>query len=326
MFDVFHHRARAVTEAADIAGVQLADGDPLDAAHAPFELFHRGQLQEVERTLWRSGDKHNVRVFEYRYETVYGDQRDRSPLFSCATALVNASWPALLVAPSPLHPEREELDVGGTDIQLESDEFNEAFRVHGPDQRFAYAFLDAGMQEFLLAKGRAITLQVRGTWLLALTEHIPAELLPNLFPFVDDLLARIPSVVESLYPPPLPGGSDTPVPEGAFPTGVPTDPSLMAQRNADDLLSETSSLGRGMSTLGAAGVGADAVEATIAAEIIEDPSWQALDHGHFDGLHDATADEPEFDLDGKPITPHQEDPWGPGLPEHGEEGTGAAET
>ena len=54
MFDVFHHRARAVAEAAEVAGVQLADGDPLDAARAPFELFRRGQLQEVERTLWRS--------------------------------------------------------------------------------------------------------------------------------------------------------------------------------------------------------------------------------------------------------------------------------
>ena len=135
-------------------------------------------------------------------------------------------------------------------------------------------------QEFLLTKGRAMTLQLRGTWLLALTEHIPPELLPNLFPFVDDLLAHVPSVVESLDPPPRPGGSDTPVPDGA----------------------------------------------SIAAEIIEDPAWRALDHGHFDGLHEATADEPEFDLDGNPITPHQEDPWGPGLPKHGDEGAGAAET
>ena len=324
MFDLFHHRARDVSKAAFAAGVQLAEDDPFDSARAPFELFRRGQLQRVERTLWRPADTHNVRVFEYRYESVYGDHRDSSPLFSCATALVNAAWPPLLVCPRPLHPEREEIDTGGDDLELESDEFNEAFRVHGPDQRFAYALLDAGMQELLLGKARALTLHFRGTWLLASTEHIPPQLLPELFPLVDDLLAHIPAVVADLYPPPLPGGLDTVVPDGTFGSNDPTDPSVLARKQADDLLSGASALDRGVTTLAAAGLGADAVEASLAAEVIEDPSWQALDRGHFDGLRDPAAEGPEYDLDGNPIQAHGQDPWGPGLPERGQEPPAAA--
>ena len=166
MFDLFHHRARAVTEAAETAGVQLADGDPLNAAHAPFEPFHRGQLQEVERTLWRSGDTATTSACSSTATSRL--RRPARPLAALQLRhrVVNGLVAGAAGGARPAAPRaRRSLDVGGTDIQLESDEFNEACRVHGPDQRFAYAFLDAGMQEFRLAKGRAMTLQLRGTWL-----------------------------------------------------------------------------------------------------------------------------------------------------------------
>ena len=46
---------------------------------------------------------------------------------------------------------------GGQDIKLESDEFNQAFRVQAESQAFAYAVLNPRTIEWLLGQGRSVT-------------------------------------------------------------------------------------------------------------------------------------------------------------------------
>jgi Protein of unknown function (DUF3137) len=91
----------------------------------------------------------------------------------------------------------------GNDVQMEWEEFNDAFVITCDDERFARAVLDARMMEFLHDVGRGSTIELRGRWLLL----DPQRLLPpdecRLLPtFAVELRARVPEVVWSLYPGP----------------------------------------------------------------------------------------------------------------------------
>jgi hypothetical protein len=141
-------------------------------------------------------------------------------------------------------------------IEVESDEFNEAFDVTSDDRRFAVAFLDPTMQALLLESMQGLSLEVQGAWVLVHSKPLPPKALPGLFVLVDRILDAIPATVSELYPGPLGPDPATPVP----------DPYV------------------------------DAISPAVADVFAAPPVG------------------PEHDIDGNIVTPHRQDPWGPGRP------------
>ncbi len=323
MFDLFRsrdHRAEALGKIARARGIQFSPDDPFGCERAPFPLLRRGDTRKVSSVLWRDDDPHVVRVFDYRYFSDRGDWTDPSPLFTGATLLANAAWPYLSVTPAPGKLGFSTRLDGHHTFDMLDPAFAEAFTVRTSDDRFATALLDAGMRRFLLDTARALDIEFNGAWCFAFAEQIPVDLVPNVFGFLDDLLARIPRVVGLLYPPPLEGGMDTAMPdpgELARPEETVSDEILRAS-----LRRRRSSSRRALGSLFGLDTqlpSYDDMIATGAAElathqsIIDSDRW--TDIGDRSGAAaDEDPDKEEFDLDGNPIEPHAQDPWGPGRP------------
>ena len=90
---------------------------------------------------------------------------------------------------------------GGQDITLESDDFNNFYRVESDDQRFAYGVLHPRMMEWLLGPGRALTpWRIVGDDLICWRRETPKYewLLPQLG-LMETVIDQIPQQVWSDY-------------------------------------------------------------------------------------------------------------------------------
>lgn len=328
LFDLFDHRAHDLLVAANRHNLESSNDDPFGCARAPFPLLRRGTLRKVKTVLWRDGDPHVVRVFDYRYFTDVGNETTPSPLFTCATALANAAWPYLSITPAPGKLGFGNRLDGHEEFDVLDQEFAAAFTVRTSDEKFATALLDVEMRRFLLDHARALDIEFNGAWAFAYAEHVPVKLVPHLFPFMEDLLGHVPRVVGALYRPPLKGGLDTPMPDPGTLAAVPqtaADEALTAfdvneasstERLVSTVLGYNSRLPFFESTVLATG----AAEAAINADIVSTQSWTDIESPIL-ALDDSDdPDEPQFDLDGKAVQPGRQDPWGPGRPlPHGDD-------
>jgi Protein of unknown function (DUF3137) len=132
----------------------IAGGEPFGEGHDQDAWYvmrgHYGGLPSV--------------VFDYRWVT--GSGRDRTSHRAGAYAI------GLPVALPWVHIRAERfMDmaarlVGGQDIELESEEFNRAFRVRAADVRLAYDLLNARTMEALL-DAQALTVQIGNRYLVA---------------------------------------------------------------------------------------------------------------------------------------------------------------
>ncbi len=323
LFSIFDHRARALQVEASYRNLHSALKDPFDCKRAPFPLLRRGVDQRVKTVLWRDDDPHAVRVFDYRYFTDIKSDTVPSPLFTCATALVNAAWPYLSIRPASgklgfatRFEEHDEIDV--LDMA-----FAEAFNVRSSDDRFATALLDVEMRQFLLKYARALDIEFNGAWLFISAEQIPVGLAPNLFGFIDDLIDSVPPVVNSLFEPPLKGDIHTPMPDpgvlaAAGKTGA--DHALEAfdvneATDTEQVVSAVLGHNNRLPFFGSTELGGARARAVFTQDIIDTQPWTEVSGP----ILELTSEEEfeEYDLDGNPIHPYRQDPWGPGriLPE-----------
>jgi hypothetical protein len=129
-------------------GLRYDPGDPLELVDRyPFSLFSAGHSKRISNTLYGRTDNMQVAFFDYRYTTGHGKHKRTH------------NWSALMVelpCSGELHIRPENfLDriaaaVGWDDYNFEYERFNRAFRVTGPDKKFAYDICHAEMMEFLL--------------------------------------------------------------------------------------------------------------------------------------------------------------------------------
>jgi hypothetical protein len=94
--------------------------------------------------------------------------------------------------------------VGLQDVGSESGAFGKHYRIRAKDPKFASAFLDARMIEFLLQLPDPWTFEVGGTWLAVPAHEIPAERLSQLIGAQRAFRSHVPRVIESMYPEPGP--------------------------------------------------------------------------------------------------------------------------
>lgn len=153
---------------------------------------------------WRGLD---VKLFDYWYARSSDPSIDDTNRFSCLLISVGTSWPGLVIEPET-SAERLVGRFTLEEIEFESEAFNRAYTVRGEDARFANAFVDARMMQWLLElpPGRW-GFQIAGETLLCYRSPavFPWELL-GVLQTGSAFIERIPAVARSLYPviPPMP--------------------------------------------------------------------------------------------------------------------------
>jgi hypothetical protein len=103
-------------------------------------------------------------VFDYKWVTGTGKQRRTHRAGVYAVGLP-AGLPWVHIRSEHMLDKAARL-FGGQDIDLESEEFNRAFRVQAGDERFAYDLLNARTMEALLS-AQALIVQVADRYLVA---------------------------------------------------------------------------------------------------------------------------------------------------------------
>ncbi len=188
-------RARALAEQ---HGFHV-DPEPKPPPAIGFDLFGVGSSKKVTFQFWRPGSRDSV--FDYEYTTGSGKNRSVHRR-TCALVSLPFTAPHTEIGPEGFWSGIGRA-IGLRDIEVESDRFNDIYRVTGDDERFAIALLDQPMIAWLL-RGQSgygqIRFELRGPWLLCVEDRID---IARHFGFLDwaaSVRERMPTVLTSLYP------------------------------------------------------------------------------------------------------------------------------
>jgi hypothetical protein len=196
-------RQRQLRALAHGQGLDFSIEDPFDTLGEPFALLQRGDGRGVENVLWGVWHGREIRGFDYWYYEESSDSKgNRSKTYSrfdCVITLVDARCPQLQISEENLFTRLADA-LTFRDIEFESEEFNRRFTVKGPDERFATAFCDARMMDWLLRHGDGYAFEIVGDRLLCWCRRVaPAEMV-QVLGTAATFQEQIPAVVSSLYP------------------------------------------------------------------------------------------------------------------------------
>lgn len=181
------------------AGLRAEPGDPFGLLDSPFALFGRmASVRDIENTA--SGTRNGVWtvVADSWYAPTGDPQLDDYVRHTCVLTDMPPWWPDLSVVPGDL-VSRLRSTVAMPDLRTESEAFNRRFEVRSADPRFASAFLDARMMEWLLRIEPGVGLEIRGARLMSFRPRATASLddVERALELHDALSQRIPSVVRA---------------------------------------------------------------------------------------------------------------------------------
>jgi len=184
-------------------GLAYSVDDPFHTDDLPFDLFRRGDGRRVDNVMHGTAAGMRVRLFDFEYyETVHnpkGPDTRHYYRFSSALAEVEADCPHLTLAREGVLSRLAD-HLGFRDIEFESEEFNKAWQVKSEDARFASAFVDPRMMEWLLGEGEIAQYEVVGPLLLCSTDRVKPAEYENLLEVMRRFHEHVPAVVSSLYP------------------------------------------------------------------------------------------------------------------------------
>ncbi|MGB2756166.1 MAG: hypothetical protein WBD02_00705 [Acidimicrobiia bacterium] len=185
-------------------GMQLDFEDVVGIRESGFGLFDDGHSRKVVALLRGDDDGPGAGqlrcAFEYRYTTGSGDS-EQVHRFLGAMLNVSARVPRMNIGREVLGGKLLGA-IGMRDIEVESGEFNAAFRVKGEDEKLAFAVLDGALQEWLLAQQIVDwrNIELLGEHLLVVRSGNDIEMIPKVLDFAKQFRDRIPDVVSSMYP------------------------------------------------------------------------------------------------------------------------------
>jgi hypothetical protein len=176
--------------------------DPSSKAPPPlsFNLFELGSSRKVSYHTWRPGTPDSM--FQYRYTTGSGKNR-RTHHRSCVLVEVPFTAPHLTIGPEGFWSAIGRA-IGLRDVEVESPEFNQRYRVSCDDERFAITLLDHGMMAWMLspnAGGGTVKFEFGGRWMLCWGDSLPYEQLFGFLAWARHAREVLPDVLTSLYPP-----------------------------------------------------------------------------------------------------------------------------
>jgi hypothetical protein len=184
-------------------GLDYSLDDPFATLEEPFSLFRRGDGRGVENVLWGFWHGTEVRAFDYWYyeeSTSSNGRRSKSYYrFSCSIGLVDALCPRLEITGENVLTRLADV-LTFRDIDFESEEFNRRFNVRSDDRRFASAFCDARMLEWLLRHGDGHSFEIVGDRFLCWRRRVPPAETIHLLGTATTFREQVPDVVRSLYP------------------------------------------------------------------------------------------------------------------------------
>jgi hypothetical protein len=144
--------------------------------------FRTGKDRKATHVLSGRHRDRDVTGFEYSYRSGNSTRR-----FTVVTLPLPMRGPTLELT-------RDRPRLVGQDLQLESDEFNAAFRVTADDDRFAYDVLHPRMMDFLLANDRGLPVRFERAELLTWCGGPMAEdRLLGMADHLCDILDRVPA-------------------------------------------------------------------------------------------------------------------------------------
>ncbi|MFC0627210.1 hypothetical protein [Kribbella deserti] len=180
-------RRSVVSQFAQAQGWTFAAADPALVNRWRGIPFDDGYEREARNVQTGNRNGRAFIAFDYTYVTRGSGRRSQlirvRHNFGVVAIPLPGALPPLMVEPQ----NRLIAALGGEDFDLESERFNEAFRVRADDQRFGHAVLHPRLMELLLQRGE-LSWRIHGDTLLgwARGRHEPSEALWRL-----DLLAEI---------------------------------------------------------------------------------------------------------------------------------------
>lgn len=192
------------------AGLRAQPGDPLGLLQTPFALFRRpASARDLESTAWGAHNGREIVFADYWFAPSSNPSLDDYRRFVCVVD-ARPEWPDLSVIPTSLVSAARDA-VGHARVDLESERFNRAFDVRAGDRRFADAFLDARMMEWLLLQASGVGFEIVAGRLLMFEPRSLLSLddVDRALRRFDGLLDHVPYVVRSLFP--ISGGSPSSV-------------------------------------------------------------------------------------------------------------------
>jgi hypothetical protein len=184
-------------------GLDFSIEDPFDTVGEPFALLQRGDGRGVENVLWGVWQGLEIRAFDYWYYEESTDSKGHTSRsysrFDCLLTQIDARCPTLQISEENLFTRLADA-LSFRDIEFESGEFNRRFTVKGPDERFATAFCDARMMDWLLRHGDGYSFEVVGDRLLCWCRRVAPAGMVHLLGTAKAFREQIPAVVSSLYP------------------------------------------------------------------------------------------------------------------------------
>jgi len=216
-------RGRRLERLARANGFSFSHDDPAGLTALPFDLFQQGDGSSVHNVLTgQAPDGTPARVFDFTYfiESRERDSdffRDEDGLrldsrssrryfrFSCCVTELPVAWPHLIVQPERWG-RRLLNKLGQRDIDVESEAFNRNYAVTCDDRRFAELLFDPRLVDLVLGTDRKFRFEIRGRWLMAATERVPADLALPMVRLNAEFRHRVPALVLEEYPEIVPEG------------------------------------------------------------------------------------------------------------------------
>ncbi len=196
-------RRRRISALALNQGLDFSVDDPFGTLHEPFSLFRKGDGRGVENVVWGFWHGVELRAFDYwYYEETRNSNGHRSRSyhrFQCAIGLLDALCPRLEIAGESVMTRLADA-LTLRDIAFESENFNRRFNVTSDDPRFASAFCDPRMIEWLLRHGEGYAFEVVGDRFLCWRGRVDPDEIVHLLGTAMTFRDQVPDVVRSLYP------------------------------------------------------------------------------------------------------------------------------
>jgi hypothetical protein len=195
-------RREAIFAVAARNGWEFSRQDPFDLHRYNFKLFRRGDGRGCDNIVWGQwkGLTFHEADFWY-YEESDSDSGGRTRhyrRFSVVLADLPVSVPRLSIG-------RENMlswvadKVGFSDIDFESQEFNDAFNVRCEDRAFAFKLIDARFMHWLLSVDKRLGFEVNVETLLVYSKRLEPSELITIIGTAKEFQDHIPRLVRTEY-------------------------------------------------------------------------------------------------------------------------------
>ena len=135
-------------------------------------------------------------IADYWFAPTAAEQVDDYERYTCVIGPSMAGWSDLTVVPERLVSRLRDA-IGAPQINMELEEFNRAFQIRADDARFASAFVDARMMQWLLERSPGVGFEVSGTRVMVFRRRATVGLddVADSLALYDDFVEHIPRVV-----------------------------------------------------------------------------------------------------------------------------------